>query len=157
MSPETTHEIAKMRRTAGRILSLLEACRDGVSVSKKSVEDAIHDLYDFRVSLASLGTDIVSGGSPTCGDFARALIGFEVDLAVAENWVHDSGRGFDVPQAEDLFYKLRCDLFQFFRIYETYLRRGAPLDYIGQLTEEERNRILDARQKLCPWETQQPR
>lgn len=41
--------------------------------------------------------------------------------------------------------------------YETYLRRGAPLDYIGQLTEEERNRILDARQKLCPWETQQPR
>lgn len=151
MSPETVHEIAKMRRRAGRILDVLEAIRDGVSVQKSAVSDAISDLYDFRLTLGSLGTDIVSGGSPTCGDFARALVGFEVDLAVTESKTNGGELGLDAAELEGFLYLLREDLSEFLQIYEKYLRRGAPLDQLGELTEEEREEIRNEAKKNTPW------
>lgn len=149
MSPETVHEIAKMRRQAGRILDVLEAIRDGVSVQKSAVSDAISYLYDFRLTLGSLGTEIVSGGSsrPTCGDFARALVGFDVDLAVTESKTNDGELGLDAAGLEGFLYLLREDLSQFLQIYEKYLRRGAPLDQLGELTEEIRREAV----KNTPW------
>lgn len=87
----------------------------------------------------------------SCMDFLGAITSLEMCLNDLSDWTEDGAQGLDHQGVERWLYMLRSLLGQLLQIYDKHLRRGAPLEYLGIMTEEERRQILRESGKNTPW------
>ena len=160
MSPETAPSpdetvsiIADLRRKNERIIDLLEAIKNGEQIKKSAVSGAIDDAWSARLDLNCLVTAcaIRRWEGVACPAFVNAITWCEMNLNDLSDWTDDGALGLDAQGVSRWLYMFRSLLGQLIRIYDKHLRRGAPLEYLGILTEEEREEILREANKNTPW------
>lgn len=150
---ETVSIIAELRRKNERIIDLLEAIKNGEQIKKSAVSGAIDDAWRTRSDLDCLVTScaIRRWENVGCPDFVSAITWLEMNLNEISDWTDDGAQGLDHQGVERWLYMLRSLLGQLTQIYDKHLRRGAPLEYLGIMTEEEREEILREAGKNTPW------
>lgn len=145
--------IAEMRRQNERMIDLLELIKSGEQITKSAVSNAIEDGWSLRLNLNSLVTSITvrNWKMIACPAFVSAITWLEMNLNEISDWTDGGNQGLDPQDVQRWLYMLRSLLGQLLQIYDKHLRRGAPLEYLGIMTEEEREEILREAGKNTPW------
>lgn len=146
-------QIADMRLKNKRMLDLLEAIKAGEQITKPAVSNAVDDGWSLHLSLNALVTSVTvrDWAVVPCMDFVGAITSLEMTLNDLSDWTDEGSQGLDPQGVQRWLYMLRSLLGKLLQIYDKHLRRGAPLEYLGIMTEEDREKILRESGKNTPW------